>query len=215
VSVLLVQHVEAEATVLGARLEEAGFRVTVDSDREGTVPCDVAAFDVIAIGTASGAEESARLSRRLRAEGYLGAIIAVSPDAADVPSLLDAGADDFVVAPIHASELVMRVRMALRRVVTRAHSHWGRIEIDRFNRRAYLRGTAVALTAREYELLACLLEAAGETMSRADLLTKVWGRDEDPGSNLVEVHLSRLRDKLGADASVIETVRRAGYRLKK
>jgi DNA-binding response OmpR family regulator len=63
-------------------------------------------------------------------------------------------------------------------------------------------------------LLSYLVEARGEVVSRADLLSRVWARDEEPGSNLVEVHLSRLRDKLGADADVIETVRRAGYRLR-
>jgi DNA-binding response OmpR family regulator len=71
------------------------------------------------------------------------------------------------------------------------------------------------LTSREYALLGCLVEAAGKALSRADLLSKVWGLDADPGSNLVEVHLSRLRDKFGADAAMIETVRRAGYRLRR
>ena len=64
---------------------------------------------------------------------------------------LDAGADDFVVAPIRASELVARVQMALRRVVTRARSRWGRVEIDRAERKAFLRGNELALTARESE----------------------------------------------------------------
>jgi DNA-binding response OmpR family regulator len=214
VSVLFVQDGASEAASLTACLQDAGFLVVVEPAGE-TVGVDLTAFDVIAIGISEGAEERVRLSRRLRAQGYLGAIIAVGAAPSEVPALLDAGADDFMVAPVEPSELLVRVRMALRRVVTRARSRWGRIEIDRVSRKAYLRARLLALTAREYDVLACLLEAAGETVPRAELLAKVWGRDDDPGSNLVEVHLSRLRDKLGPDASAIQTVRRAGYRLRK
>ena len=88
------------------------------------------------------------------------------------------------------------------------------MEIDRVQRSVRLRGRVLVLTAREYAVLTCLVEAAGDVVSRAELISKVWGRG-DPGSNLVEVHLSRLRDKLGEDAGVIETVRRAGYRLRR
>jgi DNA-binding response OmpR family regulator len=153
--------------------------------------------------------------QRLRAEGHLGAIVVLSAKANEAVGLIDAGADDFVVPPIEGSELVARVQGALRRAVTRARSRWGSVEIDRVHRAAYLRGQLLPLTSREYALLSSLLEAGGDVVSRADLLSKVWGRDEDPGSNLVEVHLSRLRDKLGMDAELIETVRRAGYRLRR
>jgi two-component system OmpR family response regulator len=105
--------------------------------------------------------------------------------------------------------------MSLRRVVARSRSRWGPLEIDRVHRTTSVRGRAAQLTAREYALLACLLDAGGEVVSRSDLLAKAWSREDDPGSNLVEVHLSRLRDKLGADAALIETVRRAGYRLRR
>jgi DNA-binding response OmpR family regulator len=214
VSVLLVQPSGAEAESLGAALEAAGFSLTVVPDVKAIERADDA-LDVVVIGAAAALTDQADLCLRLRSSGYLGAIIALSVNAPDVPALVDAGADDFVVAPIKPEELVARVQLALRRVVTRARSRWGHVEIVRAERKALLRGKELALTAREYSLLACLLEAGGETVPRAELLAKVWGRDEDPGSNLVEVHLSRLRDKLAADASLIETVRRAGYRLRK
>jgi DNA-binding response OmpR family regulator len=88
------------------------------------------------------------------------------------------------------------------------------LDIDRAHGTALLRGQPLRLTSREYAMLTCLVEAAGEIVSRNDLLARVWQREEDASSNLVEVHLSRLRDKLGDDASIIETVRRAGYRLR-
>jgi DNA-binding response OmpR family regulator len=214
VSVLIVQPDGAEARALVAVLDEAGFHVSIESAVDQvTLTDDV--FDVVVIGAGARLEDQAGLCRRLRSEGYLGAIIALSVSAPEVPGLVDAGADDFVVAPIQPLELVARVRMALRRVVTRARSRWGPLEVDRFHRKASLQGKELSLTAREYALLACLLAAGGELVPRAELLAKVWGRDEDPGSNLVEVHLSRLRDKLGEAAAMIETVRRAGYRLRK
>jgi DNA-binding response OmpR family regulator len=79
-----------------------------------------------------------------------------------------------------------------------------------------LRGRSVALTARECELLVGLMEARGGAVLRADLRERVLhGREDHRGSNIVEVHLSRLREKLGEDAGLIETVRRAGYRLRR
>jgi len=215
VSVLLIHDDEADARALADALEQAGFEARIESKRETIEPIGAAAFDVVAIGTSGARDDRATLCRRLRAGGYLGAIVALGTGADDVGPLIDAGADDFVATPAQASELVTRVRMALRRVVTRAHASWGRITIDRVQRRALLRGREIALTAREYALLSGLLDGAGQTVSRAELLAKVWGRDSDPGSNLVEVHVSRLRDKLGADAEIVETVRRAGYRLRK
>jgi DNA-binding response OmpR family regulator len=215
VSVLLLQQDDADAGALAALLEDDGFRTAVETQPDSLGPTDAAAFDVVVIGVAGALEDRTNLCRRLRAGGYLGAIVALSADAADVPPLIDAGADDFAVAPVQGAELVMRVRMALRRVATGTRVRWGRVEIDRVHRTAHVDGRAVSLTATEYALLAALVAAGGDLVARADLLAKVWGRDEDPGSNLVEVHLSRLRDKLGPDAVLIETVRRGGYRLKR
>jgi DNA-binding response OmpR family regulator len=215
VSILLLQHNAAEAVALASIVQEAGFAVSVELDAENLGPADVDAFDVIVIGVVERVEARVRLCSRLRAEGYLGAIVALSTQASEISTLIDAGADDFAVAPVQTSELVARVQMAIHRVVARARCRWGLVEIDRFHRTAYLRGRPLTLTSRECELLSCLIEAAGRVVSRADLLSRVWRREDDPGSNLVEVHLSRLRDKLGADAAMIETVRRAGYRLRR
>jgi DNA-binding response OmpR family regulator len=214
VSVLLVQQNPTEAANLAKLLEQAGFRVTLAPGRDVSDLPDAAASDVVAIGGDLALDHCVLLCTRLRARGFLGAIVVLGAVANDVAALVDAGADDFVLAPIQPSEVVVRVQMALRRVVAQARCRWGPVEIDRVRRTCSLRGQMLPLTAREYDLLSCLLEAGGEVMSRADLLSKVWGREEDPGSNLLEVHLSRLRDKLGADASMIETVRRAGYRLR-
>jgi DNA-binding response OmpR family regulator len=214
VSILLVQRDAAEAAALAGVLEQAGFDVIVAPTGERQ-PDDAVAFDMVAIGVDLPLGDRVQLCRRLRADGYVGAIVALGAAAGEVSALLDAGADDFVMAPIRSPELIARAQMALRRVVSQARSGWWPVEVDRVHRTASLRGRVLPLTAREYALLACLVEAAGEVVSRADLLSRVWGRGEDRGSNLVEVHLSRLRDKLGDDARVIETVRRSGYRLRR
>jgi DNA-binding response OmpR family regulator len=215
VPLLLLQHDAFEAVQLAAVLERAGFGVTVAPEDVQVGRVDAAAFDVIIVGVGGSLAQRIECVRRTRASGYLGAMVALSAEASEIDALLEAGADDFVAAPVVASELVARVHMALKRVVTGARLQWGVLELDRVHRSVQVRGRLIALTTREYELLARLFEAGGEVVSRADLLTSVWQRDEDPSSNLVEVHLSRLRDKLGADAAIIETVRRAGYRLRR
>ena len=212
-SVLIVEHDAVEAAALARALESEGFRVTLHSEVDATARPDASALDVIVIGTSGDLTKRLALCRRLRVEGYTGGIVAVSTDATEPDQLVDAGADDFVAAPIRSSELAPRVRAILRRVATWV-AVWGPLEIDRVHRAARLRGRTLSLTAREYALLVCLIEASGSAVSRAQLVSTVWGR-RDPGSNLVEVHLSRLRDKFGEDSAMIETIRRAGYRLRR
>ena len=214
-SVLLTHYDAREAHKLAEALEEASFRVAVESEPARPMTGDAADCDMVVVGAAGIVEDRIEFCRRLRAEGYLGAIVALSADSGEVARFLGAGADDFAITPADVPEMVLRARVALGRVVTHARIRWASLEIDRVHRTVHLGDRALAVTAREYALILCLVEAAGKAVSRADLLSKVWGRDADGGSNLVEVHLSRLRDKLGGDARMIETVRRAGYRLRR
>src|SRR5580700_1655476 len=132
VSVLLVQHEDVDASFLTRALEPAGFRVTIQNERD--LPrLDAAAFEVVVIGVAGELGSRVALCQRLRLEGYRGAIVALSTDSEEPDRLVDAGADDFAASPIQASELVVRVRAALRRVAMRA-VRWGPLEIDRVQR---------------------------------------------------------------------------------
>lgn len=126
---------------------------------------------------------------------------------------LETGADDFLVKPFEVEELVARVRALVRRSTGFAKLSVGSLDIDRIGRDVVLKGRALDLTAREYALLLDLVHHAEKVVTRSELLARVWGTTFDPGSNLVEVHISRLRDKLGDHAWMIETVRGAGYRL--
>jgi two-component system, OmpR family, response regulator len=128
---------------------------------------------------------------------------------------LEAGADDYMVKPFEVDEFVARVRALLRRASGFAALRCGDLEVDQVTRQAKVAGVALTLTHREYTLLLHLLHRADRIVKRSDLLAHVWDMHFDPGSNLVEVHVSRLRDKLGDRAWMIETVRGVGYRLRR
>jgi DNA-binding response OmpR family regulator len=127
---------------------------------------------------------------------------------------LRAGADDYMVKPFEVDEFVARVRALLRRTSGFAALRCGDLEVDPVARQAKLADVALTLTNREYAVLLHLLHRANRIVKRSDLLAQVWGMRFDPGSNLVEVHSSRLRDRLGDRAWMIETVRGVGYRLR-
>lgn len=127
---------------------------------------------------------------------------------------LESGADDYMVKPFEVEELVARVRALIRRTHGFARLKCGALEVDRVGHRALLAGQPLSLTTREFALMLHLLHRPDKIVTRAELLAQVWDTSFDPGSNLVEVHISRLREKLGEYAWMVETVRGAGYRLR-
>jgi DNA-binding response OmpR family regulator len=126
---------------------------------------------------------------------------------------LKAGADDYMVKPFEVDEFVARVHALQRRTSGFAAIRCGDLEVEPAARQARLAGAPLTLTNREYGVLLYLLHHADQIVKRSDLVAHVWGMRFDPGSNLVEVLISRLREKLGARAWMIETVRGIGYRL--
>jgi DNA-binding response OmpR family regulator len=136
----------------------------------------------------------------------------------DVPTKLRGfglGASDYVSKPFSFDELLARIRVALRRANGGEDGHVlrvGELALDVARREARIGPHAAQLSDREFHLLHHLVEHAGEVISRERLLSEVWGYHFDPGSNVVDVCIRRLRKKLGSDAP-IETVRHAGYRV--
>jgi DNA-binding response OmpR family regulator len=202
------------AAGLARILDPAAFSLTVAARAADVSPTEIGSFDGVLLGPDAQLDERAHDSRALRDYGYPGAIVALCNGATDGESLLEAGADDFVASPYEALELVTRLRACVRRIRARSHLRWGTMDLDRVARVVRIDGAHITLSARESELLACLIEGGGRVVSRAKLRERVWQRKEDRGTNLVEVYLSRLRDKLGEHAVAIETVRHAGYRLR-
>lgn len=142
-------------------------------------------------------------------------VITARDAVADRIAGLDGGADDYLVKPFDLEELAARVRAVLRRHAGRAEPllQHGDLTLDPATRQATLKGQPVTLSAREYALLAALLERPGAILSRAQLEQRLYGWGEEVESNAVEVHIHHLRRKLGTDA--IRNVRGLGYTLAK
>jgi two-component system, OmpR family, copper resistance phosphate regulon response regulator CusR len=132
----------------------------------------------------------------------------------DTVAGLEGGADDYMAKPFRFDELLARIRLRLRTdpVVPTTELEVGDLRLDVRTRSVTVRGRIVELTAREFSLAETLMQHPDQVLSREQLLSRVWGYDYDPGSNVVDVYVRNLRRKLGHD--VIETMRGAGYRLR-
>ncbi len=135
-------------------------------------------------------------------------------DVADRVQGLRSGADDYLVKPFEVDELLARIDALARRGKLGAALTVGQLTLDRLSRRATLAGASLDLTAKEFALLVRLAVDAEKPVGRGQILLDVWQLKFDPGSGVLDVHVSRVRDKLGAHSWMIETVRGTGYRLR-
>lgn len=129
---------------------------------------------------------------------------------------LDSGADDYLVKPFEFAELLARVRALLRRPAdsTLPVMRCGALELDPATRQVHVGGRPLALTPTEFSILELLLRKAPQAVRRAAIAVAVWDEEADAlGSNTIDVHMARLRAKLGGAQTSIETVRGVGYRM--
>lgn len=172
-------------------------------------------FDLLILDLGLPGLDGFSVLRRIRAERIdIPIIILTARDAVeDTVAGLSGGADDYMRKPFSFDELLARVRLRLRSTnageatVLRVAD----LALDVRTRRALVGEKTVELTTREYALLEEFMRHPDQVLSRQQLLSRVWGFDFDPGSNVVDVYVRYLRNKLGTDR--IETVRGAGYRL--
>jgi len=218
--ILVVDDEPQIREVVARALEAAGYRI--DSAPDGATGLSLALsgdYQLVILDVvmpAKDGREVLRQLRRLRPDQRVLVLSCLSDVTAKV-DLLDAGAEDYLTKPFSLDELLARVRVQLRTEQPAADQaagdviRAGRLALDLGRMQADAGLGPVPLTRLEILLLRTLVEHAGESVPKDALLVSVWGIDFDPGSNVVDVCVRRIRSKLGFE--LIETVRGAGYRL--
>lgn len=206
---------------LKAGLKAHGFTTLVVED--GHAAAQLACsddFDVMILDLGLPGQDGLAVLKRLRGQGDpLPVIVLTARDGVDdTVTALEEGANDYVTKPFHFDELLARIKVRLRdrrgnqqpRSETLLRS--GDLTLDLVTRQAWVGDRLVELSGREFVLAEVLLRHPMQVMSKEQLLSRVWGYDYDPGSNIIEVYIRHLRKKLGSD--YIETLRGMGYRLR-
>jgi two-component system OmpR family response regulator len=217
--VLVVEDDAKAARFLRQGLEEEGHAVDVAVDgEEGVQLGAVNPYDVIVLDIQLPRKNGLQVAAELRRDGTTTPILMLTGrDAStDIIRGLDAGADDYLTKPFDFDELLARVRALGRRQATGGpHGllRLGDLELDRV-RRTVRRGTRrIELAPREFRLLEYFMLYSEQVMTRTSLLEKVWDMMFDPGTNVVDAHISNLRKKLeeSGEPRLIHTVRGVGY----
>jgi DNA-binding response OmpR family regulator len=195
-------------------LQDQGFETEVVSSAERALDrVRDGDADLVLLSLRSTGPDGLQLIAEIRDNGGRLPIIVIAPevDDDDVIAGLDAGADDLIEPSDRLESLAARIRARMRAASYDLEMREGDITLDLRTRSATFGDRAVELTAREYSLLEAFLRRPNEVLGRDQLLSEVWGDEESPSSNVVDVYVLYLRRKLGE--GVIETVRGRGYRL--
>ncbi len=212
---LIVEDSPKLARFLVRALTEEGHVVDQVVDGPAALQqVEAVAYDAIVLDWMLPGMDGISVCRTLRDRGVRTPILMLTARAEVGERILglDAGADDYLTKPFDLGELLARVRALGRRAGAPTTLRLGPLVIDVAARKVTIDGKGVDLTARELALLSYLVQHAGRAVSRTELLQKVWNTSFDPGSNVVEVHIRNLRDKLGDHGKLVETVRGVGYR---
>ena len=195
-------------------LQAEGYQVdSADNGVDGLGSALTGHYDLVVLDLLMPGLDGAAVLRRLLAERPAQAVIILSclTAAAIKVRCLELGAEDYLAKPFSLDELLARVRVRMRSAGRTTSLVVGRLRLNLIRREADSGAGPVALAEREFLLLLELMQSLGGVVSKQRLLSAVWGYHFDPGSNVVDVYIRRLRAKLGADAIV--TVRGEGYRV--
>jgi two-component system, OmpR family, phosphate regulon response regulator PhoB len=220
--VLVVEDDALVGDAVKRAIEDAGFAVDLVGTADlARTALRAESFDLVVLDIGLPRESGLRLLQGLRGRGEtLPVLMLTARDAlSDRVTALDLGADDYLTKPFSPQELSLRVRGLLRRlgsppVTAGSTLAAGPISIDRSAHRATVGGEELSLTATEYKLLLTLVERRGRVQTRPQLLETVWEAQPDIQTRTVDMHVQRLRTKLGDAGRLIETVRGFGYRFK-
>ncbi|RRC96491.1 response regulator transcription factor [Schaalia canis] len=216
-TILVIEDEHRIAAFIAKGLKAAGFTPrTTGSGEEGIFMAVEEGVDLIVLDVGLPDIDGFEVLERLRGQGVNTPVIMLTArtSVADRVASLEGGADDYMPKPFSFEELLVRIRLRLRSESPASAAtqltHNG-LTLDLRTRRAEVDGRWVDLSAREFTLAETFLRNPGQVLSREQLLNTVWGFDFDPGSNVVDVYVSYLRNKLGKKR--FETVRGMGYRL--
>jgi DNA-binding response OmpR family regulator len=217
VKLLLVEDDEDLSSFLTRVLREEGLDVSVsDCARRALDVLERETFQLVILDRMlpdlDGLAVCAEIRKRELEVGVL--MLTARGELEDRVGGLEAGADDYLVKPFEVEELIARVRALLRRAGSN-EATVGALRVDGRRRAAWLDSKPLELTVREVALLSYLVQNVDRAVSREELLKAVWEATFDPGTNVVEVYVSRLRTKLGGFAWMLETVRGGGYRIRR
>lgn len=221
-TILVVEDEPDAADLLAFNLRSAGHEVTLaDNGAKGLKCAQTIRPDLIILDHMLPVMSGVEVCRALRA----------SVETADVPVIMltaraaesdrvkgfECGADDYVTKPFSMKELLLRVQTRLRRrsptVSAAQQIKLGDLALDLMNQTVWIDGAEIRLTSTEMKLLNMLARTPGQTVARQTLLKDVWQYNETSDTRTVDSHVRRLRSKLGALASYVETVQGVGYRL--
>jgi len=211
---LLIEDDASSALLSSQVLHQEGFAVDhVTTANEGLTLALVNEYDAIILDLGLPDRNGLSIVQALRREGRSTPVIVLTGtvDPAMTVRSLDAGADDYVTKPVMIDEFRARVRALVQRGGARRTEQLscGNVVLNRLSRQLFVRGTEVPLTAKELPLLEQLLLNVDTAVSRTELLERVWDMHFDPGSNVVDVNVARIRRKLSnAGADVVITARR-------
>ena len=219
--VMVIEDEKEIRDLVRYNFERAGYRVSTASDGEaGLKDLFASRPDVLVLDLMLPGRSGLEILRELRAEPLTRdlPVVVLTARGAEMDKLLgfEHGADDYLTKPFGVRELIARVKALLRRSRPERGEvviETGALRVDPAAREARFRDRLLDLTPREFELLAFLARHPGRVLSRDELLRKVWGYNYVGETRTVDVHVRRLRQKLGEMERVIETVTGAGYKL--
>ena len=223
--VLIIEDDREAAGYMAKGLQESGHNVDVVHDgREGLLMAAGAEFDALIVDRMLPGLDGLSIVKTLRATGNQTPVLFVSAlgDVDERVKGLRSGGDDYLSKPYAFSELLARLESLARRRVTGAPAgpetvlRYHDLTLDLLARRVARAGKLIDLQPREFRLLEVLMRHAGQVMTRTMLLEKVWDYRFDPQTNVIDVHISRLRQKIdrGYEHALIHTIRGAGYSLR-
>jgi len=221
VRVLVIEDKAETARLIRAGLVAEGMLADVAATGEDALwMAEASPYAVICLDVALPGINGFEVCRRLRASGVETPVLMLTARDAidDRVTGLEIGADDYLVKPFDLQELVARIRALARRPAARdgVLLEAGDLTLDPATRRVHRDGTEVELTVKEFQLLEVFMRRPDQVLSRFDLLEGAWDAESEHGSNIVDVHVARLRKKIDRPfgRKSIETVRGAGYRLR-